>query len=117
MERRLHPRTQVQFEARLTNRAKAEQSFLGRLCDLSESGLSVVLPVPFEPADLVELEVADSLLVGRVIYSNPENGSFRIGIEIDKVKLGNSDLSNLLQQTLMESMPSVPGVEEEIHFR
>ena len=116
MERRLHPRMNVQFEAKVTNRSRPEQSYLGRLSDLSESGISVLLPFQLAPADVVELEVADSLLVGRVIYSNPENSLFRVGIEIQKVQLGNSDLSNLLQRTLMESMPSVPGVEQEIHF-
>ena len=117
MERRLHPRTQVQFEARVTSQSRRDQFFIGKLCDLSESGVSVVLPFQFATADLVELEVADSLLIGRVIYSNPENSLFRVGIEVQKVQLGNSDLSNLLQTTLLESMPDVPGVEQEIQYR
>jgi len=76
--------------------------------------MSVLLEQPFAPADLVELEIADSILAGRVVYSNPEKSLFRVGVEIQKVQLGNSDLSNLLQRTLMEAMPSVPGVEQEI---
>ena len=117
MERRLHPRAQVQFEAKVTNRAKPEESAIGKLCDMSDSGISVILPFRLVAADLVELEVADSLLAGRVIYSNPEDSSFRTGIAIQKVQLGNSDLSSLLQRTLLESMPSLPGVEEEVHLR
>lgn len=113
MERRLHPRTQVQFEAKVTSRAKPDQFAVGRLCDMSDSGISVILPFRLAAADLVELEVADSLLAGRVIYSNPEDSLFRTGISIQKVQLGNSDLSSLLQRTLLESMPSVPGVEQE----
>jgi hypothetical protein len=116
MDRRLHPRTQVHFEAKVTNRTTREQSSVGQICDISEKGISVILPVQFAPADRVELELADSLLVGRVAYANPEGSLFRIGIEIQNVQLGNSDLSNLLQRTLMESMPSVPGVEQEIHY-
>jgi hypothetical protein len=117
MDRRLHPRAQVHFEARVTNRTTPEQSSTGEICDMSEKGISVILPLEFAPADLIELETADSILTGRVVYSNPEGSRFRVGIEIQKVQLGHSDLSNLLQRTLMESMPSVPGVEEEISFR
>ena len=112
MDRRLYPRTQVRFEVKVTNSARHEQSSLGQIYDMSENGLSVVLPLPFVSGELVELEIADSFLAGCVIYSNPENSLFRIGIEIQKVQLGNSDLSNLLQRTLMEAMPSVPGVEQ-----
>ena len=84
---------------------------------MSESGISVILPQSFAPANLVELEIADSVLAGRVVYSNQDGTMFRVGIEIQRVQLGNSDLSNLLQRTLMESMPSIPGVEEtEAHL-
>jgi hypothetical protein len=111
MDRRLQPRTQVQFEAKVTNQEQREQSSVGRVCDMSETGISVVVPLQFAMADQVELEIADSLLLGRVVYSNPEGSQFRMGIEIQKVQLGNSGLSNLLQRTLMEAMPSVAGLE------
>ena len=78
---------------------------------MSKSGINLVLPLQFTPADLVQLEVADSVLLGRVVYSNPEGSHFHIGIEVHKVKLGDSDVSNLLQETLRETMPSTPGVE------
>jgi hypothetical protein len=78
---------------------------------MSKSGISVILPLPFAPADAVQLEMADSILLGRVVYSNPEGSQFRIGIEVDRVELGDSDLSNALQETLRETMPNTPGVE------
>lgn len=78
---------------------------------MSEAGISVIAPIPFTPGDLVQLDVADSLLVGRIAYSNPEGSEFRLGIEIQKVQLGNSGLSDLLQATLREAMPFLPGVE------
>jgi hypothetical protein len=111
MERRLHPRTLVHFEARVTNLRTQEQTALSRVCDLSKAGISAILPLPFASADLVQLEVADSVLLGRVVYSNPEGSEFRIGIEVHRVKLGDSDVSNLLQETLREVMPRTPGVE------
>jgi PilZ domain len=111
MERRLHPRAQVHFEARVTNLTTREQASSSRVCDMSKGGISAILPLRFVPADLVQLEVADSVLLGRVVYSNPEGSQFRIGIEVHKVKLGVSDVSNHLQETLRETMPSTPGLE------
>src|ERR1700748_3851584 len=116
MDRRLHPGTQVYFEAKVMNRKTRAHSAIGEICDIPEKGISIMLPLLFEPADVVEIETADSVLVGRVAYANAEASLFRTGIEIQNVQLGNSDLSNLLQRTLMESMPTVPGVEEEVHF-
>lgn len=110
MERRLHQRTQVQFETKVTN-LLTKQSGLGRTCDISESGISVVQPLQLAAGDFVELEMADSRLAGRVAYSNPEGTEFRLGIEVQRVQLGDSGLSSLLQRTLVETMPSIPGVE------
>ncbi len=110
MERRLHPRAQVQFETKVTNQT-TRQSGLGRTCDISESGISVVLPFGLAEGDPVQLEMADSVFAGRVAYSQPEGAEFRIGIEVQRVQLGHSGLSSLLQRTLTETMPTLPGVE------
>lgn len=111
MERRLHSRVQVQFETKVTNLG-TKQSGFGRTYDISESGFSVVQPLPLVGGDLVQLEMADSVLSGRVAYSNPDGSEFRVGIEVRSVQLGHSSLSSLLQRTLAETMPSLPGVEE-----
>jgi len=117
MERRLHPRTEVQFEAKVTNLKTLQQSCLGLVCNISEKGISVLQPLQIAVDDLVQLEMADSVAVGRVIYSKPEGVQFRIGIEMQKIEIGNSDLSSLLRRTLIETMPGIPGVEyAETHF-
>jgi hypothetical protein len=114
MERRLHPRAQVRFEAKLTA-TETKQTALGRTSDISESGISVVLPFSLEEGNAVQLEMADSILTGRVAYSKPEGAEFRVGIEVQRVDLGNSSLSMLLQTTLAETMPMVPGLEHTEH--
>ena len=117
MDRRLHQRNRVHFEARVSNLTTQEQSCLGRVSDISKAGISVILPLQLAAGDLVHLEMADSILAGRVVYSNPENALFRIGIEVDRIHLGDSDLSDLLQRTLLDAMPGMPGLEpSETHF-
>jgi hypothetical protein len=111
MERRLHPRVQVQFEARVSNLTTGGPSTLGRVVDLSGSGISVILPRELATGDCVQLEMADSKLTGHVIHSRPENSLFRVGIAMERAELGSSSLAELLQRTLLDSMPGVPGVE------
>jgi hypothetical protein len=110
MERRLYPRAQVLYEAKVTN-LRTRESGLGQTCDISESGISVMQPIQVVAGDPVQLEMADSILTGRAAYSNPEGAAYRLGIEVQRVQLGHSSLSNLLQRTLVETMPTLPGVE------
>ena len=91
----------------MINLKTPEQASWGRVCDMSKSGLSAILPLQFAPADLVQLEMADSVLLGRVAYSIPEGPEFRTGIALERVQLGDSDLSNLLQE--------IPGKPWPVH--
>jgi hypothetical protein len=117
MERRTNARFEVQFEARVTVASDRSHSVFGRVSDISSSGLCVVLPFQLAAADTVEIEIADSLLLGRVIYSTPNNSLFRTGIEATRVVLGATDLSSLLQRILSETLPEIPGLEStEAHF-
>ncbi len=109
-ERRLHQRYQVQYEARVTKRGQRE-STRGRVLDISQSGMSLDLPIQLEPGDAVQLEMADSVVTARVAHSTPEGSSYRTGIEVIRVTLGATDLSYLLQRTLLDVLPATPGLE------
>ncbi len=80
----------------------------GRVDNVSKSGVSIVLPRQLAPGDLVELDMADSLLFGHVIFCTPQPGDFRIGIEIERVLLGETDLSQVLNELLATESPAVP---------
>ena len=110
MDRRLHQRVAVQFEARVTT-SKNPDGFRTIVSDISPSGVCLALPIQFAPGEPVRVEMADSTLSGNVIYSNPESSSFRTGIEVKQVELGSTDLSHLLQRTLTEILPETAGLE------
>jgi len=110
MDRRLHERVEVQFEAKVTTLKNRETAY-ATVSDISQAGISVALPMQLTPGDKVQIEMADCHLSGNVIYSNPEAPLFRTGIAVARVELGGSDLSQLLQRTLAEVMPETPGVE------
>ena len=110
IDRRAHERFQVQYEAKVTKRGQRE-SAAGRVVDISQSGLSVDLPSQLAPGDAVQLEMADSVITGRVVHSTPQGSDFRTGIAVIHVTLGATDLSYLLQRTLLEVLPATPGLE------
>jgi hypothetical protein len=111
-ERRQFPRTRVHFEAKVTNLTTQAHPVIGRISDMSEAGVSVILPAQFAVGNQVSMETADSTITGNVIYVNPDADSqFRMGLEVTQVRLGTSQLSSLLQRTMLEGMPTTPGVE------
>jgi hypothetical protein len=92
---------------------------IGRLVDISKSGVAVLLPTLIIPGSLVKVELADALLFGRIIYASPGSGSdsgaiarFRTGIAVEQALIGQSDLSNLLKSLLEDAHVTFPVREE-----
>lgn len=95
----------------MTAVGKQRRSALGRVSNISETGISVDLPFELTAGDTVELEMADSTVYGHVIYAIAEDSSFRTGIQASRVALGATGLSTVLQKVLMETLPLIPGLE------
>ena len=108
IERRQHPRSAVDFEVKIRNLNSSESSATGRVVDVSKSGVCVMAPSQLD--GLIQLEIADSVLVGQVAYSHAQGALFRTGIAVEQVRLGTSDLGLLLQSVLLDAMPATPGV-------
>ena len=107
MDRRLHNRSLADRDVQLTRLRKQEPSVSGRIADISEAGLCLVMPCELWPEELVKIETADSTLFGHVIYSTWKRNAFRTGVEVERVLLGGSDLADLLRAVLRDTMPAV----------
>ncbi len=79
MNRRIHKRFPAKFDAKVTPLSNQENSASGHLANISESGICVALPLQLAPGDIVQLDMADSVLFGYIIYSNSEGSAFRTG--------------------------------------
>ena len=97
-----------EFEARVV---AGGRSALGRVADIDESGLVLTLPVEFQPGEVIEIEMADSVVYGQVVDTFPRNSGFRSTIEVRRVALGKTELSRILRRVLLESMPQTSGLE------
>ena len=111
MDRRFDERYPTSLAAQITMIENQELSASGHVSDISKSGVCLRIPLQLSPGDLVRLEMAESILYGRVAYSALEGTLFRTGIEVYRVVLGGTNLSDILRGILKEEMPTVPGVE------
>ena len=110
MDQRLDERYPATFEVSVTNLENHSQTCRGIVSDISKSGLAMTSPLRFTPGSVVKLDFADSELFGYVVYSEPRDSSFRTGVEVERVLLGGTDLSQLLRGVLQQEMPHVVRV-------
>lgn len=111
MNRRIQERHPADFQVRVTEVDTPELSASGQAFDVSQSGISVYLPLQMKTGSAVRLNINDSVLFGFVSHSEPERSYFRTGIEVLQVLVGGSDLSQLLKATIEEAMPAVQWLE------
>jgi len=107
VDRRLHNRALADLDVEVIRLRKQEQTVPGRLEDISDAGVCLILPCELRINELVRLEAADSTLFGHVIYSSWKRNAFRTGIELERVLLGGSDLADLLRSALRDTMPGL----------
>jgi len=105
VDRRLHNRALADLDVEVLRFRKQDQVVSGRLEDVSESGVCIILPCELVSDELVRLEAADCTLFGHVVYCTWQRNAFRTGVEVERVLLGHTDLAELLRKTLEETMP------------
>jgi len=110
VDRRFDHRYFTDAEINVTTLSDPGRYGSGRMTDLSDNGMSVLVPLELAPGDIVQLQIGDSTLFGFVVHSAREGESFRAGIELQRVLIGGSDLSKVLCGALRQVMPQLPGI-------
>jgi hypothetical protein len=109
MDRRLDARYQTNLAATVTDIEALNRVASGRIVDVSQTGVCAELSLRFPAGAIVRVLIGDCALFGHVTYCD-EAESFRTGIEVVRVLIGESDLSRLVNAILAEAMPDIPGV-------
>jgi hypothetical protein len=108
VDRRLHNRALTDLDVEVVRLKDKGEIVAGRLEDISESGMCLILPCELSADEIVRLETADCTLFGYVVYSTcstSTRNAFRTGIEVQRVLLGNTHLAGLLRTALQDTMP------------
>lgn len=109
-ENRLHQRFPTNLDVVLTDIADPDQAGTGWIVDVSRTGIRARMPKKVDPGTIVKLEVADCALFGQAIRCSEDGGAYEIGVEIVRVLIGKSDLAQLVNTILAETVPNTPGV-------
>jgi len=105
VERREKPRFPANLGVRVTDLDDFAEPFEGTVADISESGVCALLPRHMIAGATVKIELDDAVLYGHVTYAFGIDSTYRTGIAVESVLLGNSDLSNILK-VLLEPEPA-----------
>jgi PilZ domain len=105
VDRRLRERLRLNLAAQLNDLSGDGGSEHGRLIDVSDAGVCLTLAAPLVAGTMVRVDFCEGSLFGQIMHVTPEGDSFRAGIEVFDVLLGNSDLSRLIQHTLQAPHP------------
>jgi|SRR5580692_7482699 hypothetical protein len=111
MERRLNERHPANLEVTVTDIEAQNRVASGKIVDISPAGVCAELSLGLAAGALVKVETGDCVLFGHVAYCT-EGQSFRTGIEVVRVLIGQSDLARLVNAILAESMPATPGIKK-----
>jgi hypothetical protein len=110
VDRRFEERHLTDMDVCVTRLTQPARSGHGKIADISNSGVCVTVPFELADGDIVQLEIDGSNLFGFVAHVSPEGTTYRVGIEVQRVLIGGSDLSRVLRLALQRALPGVPGV-------
>jgi len=69
----------------------------GQIRNISEGGTQIRLSEPLSPFTLVRVEYDDNLLLGEVVYCQPERSGSLIGLRIEHGLFGLTELARSMQ--------------------
>jgi PilZ domain len=109
MDRRIDERYETHLSVTVTDMLAQERVAVGEIIDISTSGVCAKLSLEFAPGAIVKVDVGDSSLFGHVMYCEGDR-TFRTGIEVLHVLIGESNLARLVNAILAQNLPNTPGV-------
>lgn len=101
MERRDEVRFPVRAPIEFTILGREESPQISAMVDnVSEGGIRLATSIALTPGLFLRLRLDDSTLFGEVRYCCPWVGGYLAGLYVERVLVGNSDLSRLMALTL-----------------
>ena len=100
MDRRYNQRITADLPV-LLNLLDSEQEVRGKLLNISESGIAVLIRTDAEPGALVKLEILGIIFYGHVAHCRPEGAGFRTGIFVEPALLDSSNIVELVNSFLV----------------
>jgi hypothetical protein len=101
MDRRFEDRYQTNMDVTVTDIETPDQVATGQILNISKFGVCADLSLRFTVGASIKARVDDHTLFGHIAYCDG-NHTFRTGIEVAQVLMGESDLSRLINAVRLE---------------
>jgi len=98
MNQRRDSRWAADMSACVTVFGSVDRLILGKVRNVSSRGIGLSVDTPIPPGAALKIEIADSMLLGEVIYCRADGESYYTGIELEQVLHGLLELSQTLRQ-------------------
>ena len=100
MERRDDPRLPTELSGSVTRLGGPEERLSIWIEDVSEGGIRFVATEALECGSFLVINVEESTLFGQVRYCQGGNSSYTVGVLVERMLMGGSNLSMLLENLL-----------------
>jgi hypothetical protein len=100
MESREEPRFETHQEITVTLLGDRETSFPGKIVNLSVKGLCLQTNYALSPGAALKIEMADTLVLGEVVYCRRSGTDFHLGISLEQALYHTRDVAALAQRLL-----------------
>jgi len=111
MDQRREPRFEADQPVIVTVLTEPETRLQARVKNASGRGLGLVTEVGIPPGAAIRIEIDDSMVLGEAIYCRPDPGGHFVGIELDQVLVGLTELGRILSEYAREQRPVCPTAE------
>ena len=89
--------------------------FSARTRNLSGRGLVLDMPHPPPIGAALKIQVADTILLGEVVYCQPQGDSYKVGVELDQVVNDIANLAETLHEFGEVAGPAPPSQTQPVH--
>jgi hypothetical protein len=96
MNQRREPRLEANQPVRVTLFGEPDIRLLARVKNVSRRGMGFEIEGPVSTGTAVRIDIDDAFFLGEVIYCRQDESSFYVGVELEQVLFGLTDLAQIL---------------------
>ena len=100
MERRDDPRLPTELSGSVTRLGGTGEPLPIRIEDVSEGGVRLIATEALECGSFLVINVDESTLFGQVRYCQGGNSTYTVGVLVERMLMGGSNLSTLIESLL-----------------
>jgi hypothetical protein len=98
MDNRREPRFEADQVVGISVLAECEAQLEARVKNASGRGLAIETSGPILPGTALKIEFKDTVVLGEAVYCRDGKGSYLVGVELDQVLCGLTELGKKLQE-------------------